>query len=47
MTGQLTDNMEEAVIGASVFVMGASNGTITDMNGIFRWNYLMIMRSYR
>ena len=27
--------MEEAVIGASVFVMGASNGTITDMNGHF------------
>ena len=35
VTGQVTDNMEEAVIGASVFVMGASNGTITDMNGHF------------
>lgn len=35
VTGQVTDNMEEAVIGASVFVMGTSNGTITDMNGHF------------
>jgi hypothetical protein len=35
VTGRITDNTNEGVIGASVFVMGTGNGTITDVDGNF------------
>lgn len=35
VTGQITDNANESIIGASVFVMGTSNGTVTDIDGNF------------
>lgn len=34
--GTVTDDKNEAIIGASVVVKGTSNGTITDINGNFR-----------
>lgn len=35
VTGRITDDTKEGVIGASVFVMGTANGTITDIEGNF------------
>ncbi len=35
ITGRVTEPEGEAIIGASVFVKGTSNGTITDLNGNF------------
>ena len=35
ITGNIVDNTGEPTIGASVFVMGTSNGTITDIDGNF------------
>ena len=35
MTGRVTDDMRESIIGASVSVVGTTNGTITDIDGNF------------
>ena len=34
--GKVVDSSGEPVIGANILLKGTSNGTITDMNGIFR-----------
>ena len=38
VTGVVTDSKGEPVIGAGIRVKGASNGTITDVNGKFALN---------
>lgn len=35
ITGQVLDNLDEPIIGASVLEKGTSNGTITDLDGNF------------
>lgn len=35
VSGRITDAAKESIIGASVFVMGTTNGTITDIDGNF------------
>ena len=38
ITGTVTDSNGEPVIGASVFVKGTKNGTVTDVNGRYKLN---------
>ena len=33
ITGKVTDEKGESLVGASVFVAGTSSGTVTDVNG--------------
>ncbi len=35
ITGQVLDNLDEPIIGASILEKGTSNGTITDLDGNF------------
>lgn len=35
ITGKVTDNQKEPLVGVSVVIQGTTNGTITDINGIY------------
>ena len=41
VTGQIVDESGQPIIGATIRLQDASTGTITDIDGHFRWMYRM------